>query len=96
MNKVSVCGNLTADIQIGSNDKGAYAHFTVASDNGKRENAGTSFLRIAAFGDGTADLAKGTFVKVVGSIRTGEYDGKPTMQIVARKIERVERKEKAA
>lgn len=98
MNKITIHGNLVSDIELGANEKGSYAHFTVASDRGRSENAGTDFFRCAAFGDwanaeNLGDLRKGTFVKVTGSVKLGEYEGKQTVQVVARKIERVAKQE---
>lgn len=93
MNKITIHGNATKDVEIGANGNGKYAHLTIASDRStKREHAaGTDFFKVVCFGDWVEDLAdieRGAFLKIVGSVRTGEFDGKPTFQIVAKSVER--------
>lgn len=98
MNTITIHGNLTKDVKIGEKDGKAYAHFTIASDNGKHKDAGTSFLNCAGFGDWVRELdglAKGTFVKVTGSVRTSEYDGRVSWQVIARSVERKAKEEAA-
>jgi single-stranded DNA-binding protein len=91
MNKITINGNLTKDVEIGVKDGKPHAHFMIASDRGRSENAGTDFLPCAAFGEWVEDLRdlrKGNFVKVSGNLRTGEFDGKRTFQVIARTVER--------
>lgn len=93
-------GNLTADPEIGTGEKSgtAYVRFRLASDNGKNNNAGTSFLPCVAFTleviQRISTLKKGEFVKLIGSIRTSEFNGHPTFSVVVREIERFERDSK--
>lgn len=97
MNTITIHGNLTRDIEIASKGDTQYAKFTLASNRGPKSEA-TDFFRCAGFGNWIADLAdltKGTFVKVTGSVRLGEYDGKPTCEVVARKVERKAREDAA-
>jgi single-stranded DNA-binding protein len=92
MNKITIHGNLTKDVEIGEKDGKQHAHFTIASDRGRSDNAGTDFLPCAAFGEWVEDLRdlrKGVFVKVAGNLCIGEYDGKRTFQVIARSVERV-------
>lgn len=91
MNRVIVIGNLTKDVEAKTAESGkVHAHFTVASDRSRNENSATDFFRVSAFdkvAENAANFAKGAFVKVTGTVRLGEYEGRPTIEIVARKIE---------
>jgi single-stranded DNA-binding protein len=91
VNPIRIHGNMTKDVKVGEKNGKAYAHFTVASDNGKYKDTGTSFLNCVAFGTWVhelSDLAKGAFVKLIGSVRTSEYDGRVSWQVVVRHVKR--------
>ena len=91
MNKIVLHGNIVrAEIKIAENGT-RYFRATVASDRSTKGDSATDFFPIVAFGewiDDLGDLAKGDFCKVVGTVRLGSYDGKTTVEIVAKKIER--------
>jgi single-stranded DNA-binding protein len=98
MNTITIHGNLTRDIELATASNGTkYVRFSVASNRGSKSES-TDFFRCAAFGDwvsALADLPKGTWVKVTGSVRLGTYDNKPTCEVVARKVEPRAREEAA-
>jgi len=100
MTSAKIIGNLTKDIEIEVSASGTkYAHFTVASDRSKSDDSKTDFFRISAIGDwieDLRDLRKGTFVTVNATLKTGEYEGRQAVEIVAKKVERFIAKEKAA
>ena len=97
MTSARIIGNLTKDVEIKVSDNGTkYAHFTVASDRSKSADSKSDFFWISAIGDWVdtlADLRKGTFVTVLATLKTGEYDGKRTVEIVAKSVERAAAKQ---
>ena len=87
INSVTICGNITRDIEIKTGQSGKnYCNFTVALNNGKE----TDFINCTAF-EKTADylgnyIKKGDKVVVNGSIKTRTWEnqsGKQTMTYVA-------------
>ncbi len=89
MNTITIHGRLTKAVEIGKKGEVSYARFTVASDRSKQVDAKTDFFNVVIFGsDALEDLTKGTFVKITGTVKLGEYDGKRTIEVVAKKIER--------
>jgi single-stranded DNA-binding protein len=92
MNTITIHGNATRDIEIASKGDVQYAKLTVASDrNAKGDNAATDFFNVVAFGEWTADLAdiaKGDWLKIVGSVRLGKHNDRLTVEVVAKQIER--------
>jgi len=105
MNKVLLCGRLTADpeIRYSANNNQAVAHYTIACDRRfKREGEQSAdFIRCVAFGK-SAEFAenylnKGTKIIVEGRIQTGSYtdrDGKKvyTTEVVVESQEFAESK----
>ncbi len=93
MNTVTIHGNLVRDIEVSVKEGKSFARFTVASNRSKEKGSATDFFNGVLFGasEELASLTKGTFVKVTGTIRLGEYDGKKTVEVIARKIERYEK-----
>jgi len=95
MNTITIHGNVVrAEIKTAESGK-SYLVATVASDRSTKGDSATDFFRVVQFGE-LPEIAKGDFVKVTGSVRLGELDGKRTVEVIARKIERVVRKEVAA
>ena len=106
-NTITIHGNLTgaAELKTAANGK-QYFSATLASDRAVGKDArdtGTDFFPIVAFGKhageiGALNLTKGDFVKVSGSVRLSRYsdDNKLSVSVVARRVERPVRKEKAA
>lgn len=97
MNTITIHGNVVrAAIKSAESGK-SYLVATVASDRSKHEDLSTDFFRVVQFENiGDIELAKGDFVKVTGTVCLGSYEGKPTIEVLARKIERPVRREKAA
>lgn len=107
-NTITLHGNLTtaAEVKTAATNGKQYWTATVASDRavGKdARDAGTDFFPIVAFGKhaeeiAALNLAKGDFIKVTGSMRLSRYsdDNKLSVSVVARRVERPVRKEKAA
>jgi len=92
MTNLTIFGNLTKDIEIATTESGIkYARFTIASDRGRDKDAKTDFFHCTAFGESTVNLdqlGKGAFVKLTGVIRTSEFSGRQTIDIIARSVER--------
>ncbi|MHB8704005.1 MAG: single-stranded DNA-binding protein [Candidatus Tyrphobacter sp.] len=89
MNTITIHGNLTKDVETGSKGEVSYARFTLASDRHPSAESKTDFFNVVIFESGDLeDLVRGTWVKVTGTVRLGEYDGKPTIEVVAKTIER--------
>ncbi len=86
MNRITIYGHLTRDIEAASKGDVRYAKFTVASDRSAMGESTTDYFPIVCFGgmiDDFADLRKGAFAKIVGSIRLGTYNGRMTIDVVA-------------
>ena len=93
MTSAKIIGRLTKDIEINVSANGTtkYAHFTVASDRSTNADSKSDFFRISAMGDwieDLRDLTKGTFVSVKAILQTGQFDGKQTVEIIAKSVER--------
>lgn len=81
MNKVSLIGNVTRDLELKNyNDgKGAYVRFTLAinSYNSKSKESSAEFVNIVAFGNKAEVLnkyvTKGRKLAVDGRLSTGSY-----------------------
>lgn len=99
MNKIEIVGNLTAAPEITYTNSGkVVTKFTVACDRGRSESAGTDFIRVEAWDalaeSLNAELGKGDFVRIAGSLRLSSYEDKAGMKrsaahVVARKVARV-------
>lgn len=98
MNTITIVGNLTGAPEIRYTNTGKpVTKFTVACDRGRHANAGTDYIRIEAW-DAlaealNAELGRGDFVRVAGSLRISSYekDGvkHTAAHVVARKVSRV-------
>jgi len=97
MNSIQIHGNLTTSLSLEKKGDVSYVRGCVASNRSPKNEKGDSkvdFFNFVLFGE-IQDLdqyAMGVFVRLTGSIRLGEFDGKRTCEVVARKIERVARK----
>ena len=94
MNKVMLCGRLTADPEIrysqGQDRQMAIARYTLAVDrrrrsNGDAQDQSADFIRCVAF-DRAAEFAekylkKGTKMIVTGRIQTGSYQNKEGQRV---------------
>ena len=99
MNQITVTGRIVAQANITTKGDVVLAKTTIASDRSRGKNSATDFLEIVAFGDTAgqlAELGKGEFVRLTGSLRTGAYDAKDgsrrkSATIAVRKVERYQR-----
>lgn len=81
MNKVSLIGNVTRDLELKSYNegKGAYARFTLAINNynSKTKESNSDFINIVAFGNKAETLSKyitkGRKIAIDGKLSTGSY-----------------------
>jgi len=99
MNKIEIVGNLTSAPEISYTAGGkAVTKFSVACDRGRGENAGTDFIRIecweALAETVNAELGKGDFVRIAGSLRLSSHEDnagtkRSAAHVVARKVARV-------
>ncbi len=81
MNTTTLYGNLVADPELNTTKNGIpVANFRVASNRSKKKDSGVDFIRVRAWknlaNSVAADLAKGAFVKVTGSLRTEKWTDK--------------------
>ena len=82
MNKVILIGNLTADVELRTNDKGtSVVRATVAINNGKDENGNerpTDFLLFYAFNKVAENLSKfcekGSKIAIEGRLKNRSWD----------------------
>jgi single-strand DNA-binding protein len=101
MNTTTVYGNLVADVELNTTANGIpVANFRVASNRSKKPGSGADFIRVRAWkhlaNSVAADLAKGHFVKIEGTIRTESWTDKSGAKrtstvLVARKAARYEK-----
>ena len=100
MNKITLHGNVVrAEIKTAENGK-RYFKATVASDRSTKGDSATDFFPVVAFGDwidDLADIAKGDFVKVDGSVRLSTFgdEKRLSVEVLAKKIERRGREQAA-
>lgn len=93
MNKITLHGNVVrAEIKSAENGK-RYFKATVASDRNSKDDSATDFFPVVAFGDwidDLSDIAKGDFVKVVGTVRLSTFgdDKRLSCEVLAKSIER--------
>lgn len=81
MNKVSLIGNVTRDLELKAykEGKGSYVRFTLAVSNynSKTKEPGVDFINVVAFGSRAETLAqyvtKGRKLAVDGKLNTGTY-----------------------
>lgn len=94
MNKVLLCGRLTAtpEIRYSANNNQAVAHYTIACDRRFKRDGEQSadFIRCVAFGK-SAEFAenylnKGTKIIVEGRIQTGSYTGKDGKKVYTTEV----------
>ena len=81
MNKVSLIGNVTKELELKSynQSKGAYVRFTLAINNynGKAKESSVNFINVVAFGNKAETLSKyvtkGRKLAIDGRLNTGSY-----------------------
>jgi len=97
MNSIVIHGNLTASLTSETKGDVVYTRGCVASQRQpKAENADSKvdFFNFVLFGpiENLDQYTKGSFVRLTGSVRLGEFDQRRTIEVIAKAIFRVERK----
>lgn len=93
MNKITLHGNVVRAEIATAGSGSRYFKATVASDRSTKGDSATDFFPVVAFGDwidDLSDIAKGDFVKVVGTVRLTTFgdDKRLAVEILAKSIER--------
>lgn len=97
MNKLTIIGNLTKDVELRKTQAGKdVATFTVAVNRKNKQNESTDYFRVSAW-NGLAEschkyLAKGRKVCVVGAVSCRTYTGndgttRASMEVMADDVE---------
>ena len=87
MKVITIIGRLTKDCEVRQNDRGEFATFSVAVDDGYGNNKGTIYFGVNFWRTQLAQyLTKGTQVGVTGEFKTREYEGKTYMSINASEV----------
>jgi len=96
VNKIVITGRLVKIANLETKGDVTLAKTAIASDR-TRKGTKTDFIEIVAFGDAAgqlAELAKGDFVRLTGSLKIDAYDDmrngvrRKSAQVVVRKVER--------
>ena len=104
MNKVSLIGRVTKDLEVVNTANSCYCKFTLAV-NRKKKDDGADFIGCTAW-EKTAEVMgqyvhKGDRVGIVGRIQTGEYTNKDgqkvyTTDIIVEELDFLENKKQGA
>ena len=87
MKVITIIGRLTKECEVRKNDRGEFATFSVAVDDGYGDNKGTIYFGVNYWRTQLAQyLGKGTQVGVTGEFKTREYEGKTYMSINATEV----------
>tara|TARA_B100000073_G_C23311806_1_gene403025 strand:- start:23 stop:433 length:411 start_codon:yes stop_codon:yes gene_type:complete len=87
MKVITIIGRLTKDCEVRKNDRGEFATFSVAVDDGYGDDKGTIYFGVNYWRTKLAQyLEKGTQVGVTGEFKTREYEGKTYMSINASEV----------
>lgn len=87
MKVITIIGRLTKDCEVRKNDRGEFATFSVAVDDGYGKDKGTIYFGVNFWRTQLAQyLGKGTQVGVTGEFKTREYEGKTYMSINASEV----------
>jgi single-stranded DNA-binding protein len=96
MNKIVITGRLVKIAELQSKGDVTIAKTAIASDRSRKGDK-TDFIEVVGFNDAAAqlaELAKGEFVRVTGSLKLDAYDDarngvrRKSAQVVVRKVER--------
>jgi single-stranded DNA-binding protein len=96
MNQITIVGRIVREAELQSKGDVTLAKTTIASDRSRKGDS-TDFVEIVGFGEAAgqlAELAKGEFVRVTGSLRLGSYDDtknnvrRKSATVVVRKVQR--------
>jgi len=87
MKVITIIGRLTKECEVRKNDRGEFATFSVAVDDGYGDDKGTIYFGVNYWRTKLAQyLTKGTQVGVTGEFKTREYEGKTYMSINASEV----------
>lgn len=87
MKVITIIGRLTKECEVRKNDRGEFATFSVAVDDGYGDNKGTIYFGVNYWRTQIAQyLNKGTQVGVTGEFKTREYEGKTYMSVNASEV----------
>jgi single-strand DNA-binding protein len=87
MKVITIIGRLTKECEVRKNDRGEFATFSVAVDDGYGDRKGTIYFGVNFWRTQLAQyLSKGTQVGVTGEFKTREYEGKTYMSINASEV----------
>tara|TARA_Y100000289_G_scaffold14328_1_gene13429 strand:+ start:67 stop:447 length:381 start_codon:yes stop_codon:yes gene_type:complete len=87
MKVITIIGRLTKECEVRKNDRGEFATFSVAVDDGYGDKKGTIYFGVNFWRTQLAQyLSKGTQVGVTGEFKTREYEGKTYMSINASEV----------
>ncbi|MHB9879137.1 single-stranded DNA-binding protein [Pacificimonas sp. ICDLI1SI03] len=85
MQIITIAGRIGRDAETNSPNGKPVCNFSVAVDQGFGNNKSTNWFRCALWGQRGEKLAqyltKGSSVTVVGTLRIGEYQGKPQYDV---------------
>ena len=88
MKVITIFGRLTKDCEVRQTDTGKFVTFSVAVNEGNKENQTTIFFDVAYNREGIAPyLTKGKQVTVHGDFKTNVHNDKTYLKIQAYKIE---------
>lgn len=90
MQQITIAGRIGGDATIKNTSSGDVCNFSVATDQGFGDRKTTNWWRVALWGKRAAALQpyllKGSDVTVAGEFLSGEYDGKPQLEINANDV----------
>ena len=87
MKVITIIGRLTKECEIRKNNRGEFATFSVAVDDGYGDKKGTIYFGVNFWRTQLAQyLTKGTQVGVTGEFKAREYEGKTYMSINASEV----------
>ena len=88
MKVITIFGRLTKDCEVRQTDTGKFVTFSVAVNEGYKENQTAIFFDVAYNREGIAPyLTKGKQVTVHGDFKTNVYNDKTYLKIQAYKVE---------
>jgi single-stranded DNA-binding protein len=96
MNNITIVGRIVREADLQSKGDITIAKTAIASDRSRKGDK-TDFIEVVGFNDAAsklAELAKGEFVRLTGSLKLDAYDDtrngvrRKSAQVVVRKVER--------
>tara|TARA_Y100001937_G_C7062426_1_gene304375 strand:- start:69 stop:443 length:375 start_codon:yes stop_codon:yes gene_type:complete len=88
MKVITIFGRLTKDGEVRETERGGFVTFSVAVNDGPKQNQTTTYFDVAFNREGIAPyLKKGKQVTVHGDFKTSVYNDKTYLKIQAYKVE---------